>query len=183
MALSERLVQTVVSGKGAESSPALRPIRRWRVSAPYCSTASINSALQRARETLAKHYPGDRPQATPLSNPVQQRLLDRYPDAWQRHNVNGFVALLKEDATVIMPPWREWFVGRETIGSFFGVAWKTCNGRRLVPAGANGQSGSRRRFHAASLLKNVIRLWGNHGGAAFLRRSCGAGSSPAGSEL
>jgi RNA polymerase sigma-70 factor (ECF subfamily) len=103
------------------------------------STASINSALQRARETLAKHYPAGRPQATPLSNPVQQRLLGRYLDAWQRHNVNGFVALLKEDATVTMPPWREWFVGRETIGSFFGAAWKTCNGLRLVPTGASGQ--------------------------------------------
>jgi RNA polymerase sigma-70 factor (ECF subfamily) len=108
------------------------------------STASVNSALQRARETLAKHYPakrdtGGRPQAAPLSNPVQQKLLDRYLDAWQRHNVNGFVALLKEDATVIMPPWREWFIGRENIGSFFGAAWKTCNGLRLVPTGANGQ--------------------------------------------
>jgi RNA polymerase sigma-70 factor, ECF subfamily len=105
------------------------------------STASINSALQRARETLAKHYPakhGSRPPAALLSNPIQQKLLDRYLDAWQHHNVNGFVALLKEDATVIMPPWREWFVGRETIGSFFGVAWKSCNGLRLVPTGANG---------------------------------------------
>jgi RNA polymerase sigma-70 factor (ECF subfamily) len=53
--------------------------------------------------------------------------------------VNGFVALLKEDATVTMPPWREWFVGRDAIGSFFGAAWKTCNGLRLVPTGANGQ--------------------------------------------
>jgi len=103
------------------------------------STASINSALQRARETLAKHYPGGRPKGAPQSNPVQQKLLDRYLDAWQRHNVNGFVALLKEDATVTMPPWREWFVGRDTIGSFFGAAWKTCNGLRLVPTGANGQ--------------------------------------------
>ena len=108
------------------------------------STASINSALQRARETLAKHYPakhdtGSRPQATPLSNPVQQKLLDRYLDAWQRHNVDGFVVLLKEDAMVTMPPWREWFIGRDTIGSFFGEAWKTCNGLRLVPTGANGE--------------------------------------------
>jgi RNA polymerase sigma-70 factor, ECF subfamily len=108
------------------------------------STASINSALQRARETLAKresakHDTGSRPRAAPLSNPVQQKLLDRYLDAWQRHNVNGFVAPLKEDATVTMPPWREWFVGRDTIGSFFGAAWKTCNGLRLVPTGANGE--------------------------------------------
>ena len=38
-----------------------------------------------------------------------------------------------------MPPWKEWFVGRDTIGSFLGAAWKTCNGLRLVPTGANGQ--------------------------------------------
>lgn len=105
------------------------------------STASINSALQRARETLAKHYPakhdtGSRPQTTSLSNPAQQKLLDRYLDAWQGHNVNGFVALLKEDATVTMPPWREWFVGRETIGSFFGRLGRlatVCDWFRLEP--------------------------------------------------
>jgi len=101
------------------------------------STASINSSLQRARETLAKHYPGGRTQSSPLSNPVQQKLLDRYLDAWQRHNVNGLVALLKEDATVTMPPWREWFDGRDAIGSVF-AAWRAC-GLRLVPTGANGQ--------------------------------------------
>jgi RNA polymerase sigma-70 factor (ECF subfamily) len=44
---------------------------------------------------------------------------------------------LKEDARVTMPPWREWFVGRDAIGSFF-AAWRPC-GLRLVPTGANGQ--------------------------------------------
>jgi RNA polymerase sigma-70 factor (ECF subfamily) len=122
------------------------------------STASINSALQRARETLAKHYPASRPHAAPLSNPVQQTLLDRYLDAWQRHNVNGFVALLKEDATVIMPPWREWFVGRDTIGSFFGAAWKTCNGLRLVATGANGQPA----FAVYELSRGPEAQWAAH---------------------
>ena len=127
------------------------------------STASINCALQRARVTLAKHYPakhdtGGRPQAAPLSNPIQQKLLDRYLDAWQRHNVNGFVALLKEDATVIMPPWREWFVGRDTIGSFFGAAWKTCNGLRLIPAGANGQPA----FAVYELSSGPDACWAAH---------------------
>jgi RNA polymerase sigma-70 factor (ECF subfamily) len=101
------------------------------------STASINSALQRARETLAKHYPDGRPPVTPHLTPAQQRLLGRYLDAWQGHDVDGFAALLKEDATVTMPPWREWFVGRDTILSFF-AAWN-CNGLRLAPTGANGQ--------------------------------------------
>jgi RNA polymerase sigma-70 factor (ECF subfamily) len=122
------------------------------------STASINSALQRARETLAKHYSGGRPQATPLSNPAQERLLGRYLDAWQRHNVNGFAALLKEDATVTMPPWREWFVGRDAIGSFFGAAWKTCNGLRLVPTGANGQPA----FAVYELTSGPDARWAAH---------------------
>jgi RNA polymerase sigma-70 factor, ECF subfamily len=42
------------------------------------STASINSALQRARETLAKHYPAGRPAAALQPDPVQQcELFDQ----------------------------------------------------------------------------------------------------------
>jgi RNA polymerase sigma-70 factor (ECF subfamily) len=122
------------------------------------STASVNSALQRARETLAKHYRGDRPQTTPRPKPDQHKLLERYLNAWQQHDVNGFVALLKAEATVIMPPWREWFVGRETIGSFFGAAWKTCNGLRLVPTGANGQPA----FAVYELSRGPSPQWAAH---------------------
>jgi RNA polymerase sigma-70 factor, ECF subfamily len=103
------------------------------------STASINSALQRARETLAKRYPDGRPLQASRPNPAQQRLLDRYLKAWQGHDLDGFVALLKEDATFTMPPWLQWFVGREAIGSFFALAWRSCGGLRLLPTAANGQ--------------------------------------------
>jgi RNA polymerase sigma-70 factor, ECF subfamily len=103
------------------------------------TTASINSMLQRARETLAKRYPEGRPRAMPRPRPEQQDLLSRYIEAWEQHDVDGFVALLKEDATFTMPPWLQWYVGRETIRSFFAVAWKTCGGVRLIPTAANGQ--------------------------------------------
>ena len=103
------------------------------------STASINSALQRARETLAKRYPDGRRPAASRPNPAQQELLGRYLQAWEGHDLDGFVALLKEDATVTMPPWLEWYAGREAIGSFFATAWKTCGGLCLVPTAANGQ--------------------------------------------
>ena len=53
--------------------------------------------------------------------------------------MDGFVALLKEDATAVMPPWLQWFIGREAIGTFFAAAWKTCGGLHLVPTAANGQ--------------------------------------------
>jgi RNA polymerase sigma-70 factor, ECF subfamily len=103
------------------------------------STASINSALQRARETLAKRYPDGRRLAASRPNPAQQELLGRYLQAWEGHDLDGFVALLKEDAALTMPPWLEWYAGREAIGSFFAMAWKTCGGLRLVPTAANGQ--------------------------------------------
>jgi RNA polymerase sigma-70 factor (ECF subfamily) len=103
------------------------------------STASINSALQRARETLAKRYPDGRPPVASGPDPAQQKLLGRYLQAWEGHDLNGFVALLREDATYTMPPWLQWYAGREAIRSFFAMAWKTCSGLRLVPTSANGQ--------------------------------------------
>src|SRR6516162_4282930 len=59
------------------------------------TTASINSALQRARETLAKRYPAGRPLTFPRPSPAQQDLLSRYLKAWEGHDLNGFVALLQ----------------------------------------------------------------------------------------
>ena len=103
------------------------------------STASINSALQRARETLDKRYPHGRPAAPPQPDRAQRELVNRYLKAWEGHDLDTFVSLLKEDAAVVMPPWLEWYAGREVIRSFFEAAWKTCNGLRLVPTAANGQ--------------------------------------------
>jgi RNA polymerase sigma-70 factor, ECF subfamily len=103
------------------------------------STASINSALQRARATLAKRYPDGRPEVAPPPSPAQQKLLDRYLQAWERLDLDAFVALLKEDATYTMPPWLQWYSGRAAIGSFLGLVWKTYSGFRLIPTAANRQ--------------------------------------------
>jgi RNA polymerase sigma-70 factor (ECF subfamily) len=105
------------------------------------STASINSALQRARESLSQRYSDHRPLIESQPTPAQQRLLGRYLQAWEQHDVDGFVAVLKEDATAVMPPWLQWFRGRQVIGTFFAAAWKTCGGLHLVPTSANGQPG------------------------------------------
>ncbi|HEV8262143.1 MAG TPA: sigma-70 family RNA polymerase sigma factor [Burkholderiales bacterium] len=101
------------------------------------STASINSALQRARDTLAKHHPHGRTPVTPSS--VQQELLGRYLRAWEGLDLDSFVALLKEDATYTMPPLPQWYAGREAIGTFFEWAWKAYSGFRLIPTAANRQ--------------------------------------------
>jgi RNA polymerase sigma-70 factor (ECF subfamily) len=103
------------------------------------STASVNSALQRARETLAKRYPEGPPAAAPSPTFAQQRLLGRYLQAWETLDLDGFVALLKEDAAYTMPPLAQWYAGREAIRAFFAEAWRVYGGFRLVPTAANRQ--------------------------------------------
>jgi RNA polymerase sigma-70 factor (ECF subfamily) len=126
------------------------------------STASINSALQRSRETLSKRYPDGRPLAAPRPSPAQQKLLDRYLTAWENSDIDGFVALLKEDARFTMPPWLMWYAGRANVGAFIALAWQRCGDLRLTPIAANGQPafaiyqrGADGRFaaHAIQLLE------------------------------
>jgi RNA polymerase sigma-70 factor, ECF subfamily len=103
------------------------------------STASINSSLQRARETLAKRYPDGRPAQVPRPDITQQKLLDRYLRAWEGLDLDSFVSLLKEDAMYTMPPLPQWYAGRKAIRTFFEWAWKLYGGFRLVPTAANRQ--------------------------------------------
>lgn len=115
----------------------------WRVSEAATllggSAASINSVLQRARATIAKGHHSQEDLTIPQPNPAQKRLLGRYVKAWEELDVDGFVALLKEDATYTMPPLPQWYAGRQSIREFFEWAWKDYDGYRLLPTGANGQ--------------------------------------------
>ena len=105
------------------------------------SVAAVNSALQRARATLGKYVPVDQPKPRLASNDRQRALLDRYLRVWESADVDGFVALLKEDATVSMPPWRQWYRGRESLRRFFDWAWRPGGHGpfRLIPTNANRQ--------------------------------------------
>jgi RNA polymerase sigma-70 factor (ECF subfamily) len=106
------------------------------------SVASVNSALQRARTTLAKGFPAGRPTTNPAPDARQRALLERYVRAWEGRDLDGFVALLREDAVLSMPPWRQWYLGREAIRAFFAWVWESpdCGPPfRLVPIAANRQ--------------------------------------------
>jgi RNA polymerase sigma-70 factor, ECF subfamily len=103
------------------------------------SLASINSALQRARKTLSTHYSADRPRTARVPDRAERRLLERYVRAWEGLDLDGFVSLLKEDATYVMPPWGEWYQGRDSIRNFFSGVWRSYGGFRLVATRANGQ--------------------------------------------
>lgn len=103
------------------------------------SSASINSALQRARATLSKRYPEDRARGAPIPDQAQRALIERYVRAWESTDLDGFVSLLREDASFAMPPWGLWYRGRDSIRVFFAYVWRGYGGFRLVATGANGQ--------------------------------------------
>jgi RNA polymerase sigma-70 factor, ECF subfamily len=101
--------------------------------------ASVNSALQRARATLDVRLPnGD----AALSSPAEQaNLVARYVQAWHAQDVPSLVALLREDATMAMPPTPSWYQGRDHIGIYLRRLFASRLGGdlRLVPTGANRQ--------------------------------------------
>jgi RNA polymerase sigma-70 factor, ECF subfamily len=84
------------------------------------SVAAVTSALQRARVTLEERLPGGPPRIVTPASDAQRALLDRYVRAWETTDVDGFTALLKEDAVMSMPPWKQWYRGRAAIAAFFG---------------------------------------------------------------
>jgi RNA polymerase sigma-70 factor, ECF subfamily len=105
------------------------------------STASINSALQRARASVDEKLPSQSQQATlrTLGDEQLQKLVENYMDAIQNGDVNRVVGMLAEDAAWSMPPLATWYRG-ERIPDFLSVGplsgdWKW----KHVPTHANGQ--------------------------------------------
>jgi RNA polymerase sigma-70 factor (ECF subfamily) len=83
------------------------------------TVASVNSALHRARKTLASaalDSTGTAP--IKLADNVQS-LLDRYVNAWQTGDIDSLLTLLKEDANLAMPPTPLRVFGRIEIVAFF----------------------------------------------------------------
>ena len=118
----------------------LREVLRWQAVEVAqlldTSVASVNSALQRARATLATCDLDARP-ADPLDD-EQKALLARYVDAFERYDITSLVSLLHDDAVMSMPPYDFWLRGPEEMGKFFVGPGSGCRGSRLVATAANG---------------------------------------------
>jgi RNA polymerase sigma-70 factor (ECF subfamily) len=98
------------------------------------SVASVNSALQRARTTLAHHRESD-PAA--LSS-AQEQMLQRYVQAFEQYDIDRLAALLREDATFSMPPYALWIQGPQEIRTWMLGLGCGCRGSRLIPTAASG---------------------------------------------
>ncbi|MGH3151632.1 MAG: sigma-70 family RNA polymerase sigma factor [Streptosporangiaceae bacterium] len=105
------------------------------------SEASVNSALQRARATMAGRMPGPDRERAPLPRSARERdLAGRFATAFADGDVDRMVAMLTQDAWFTMPPAALEYQGTAAIGSFLRRSVAGRAGRyRLVPARANGQ--------------------------------------------
>jgi RNA polymerase sigma-70 factor (ECF subfamily) len=97
------------------------------------SVAGVNSALQRARATLA-HRRESAPDSLSAS---QELMLDRYIEAFESYDIDQLAKLLREDATLSMPPYALWIQGPEAIRTWMLGMGCGCRGSRLVPTEAN----------------------------------------------
>jgi len=94
------------------------------------SVASINSALQRARATLATADI-----AAPAELDAEARaLLDRYVAAFEAYDIDRLTGLIHEDAIQSMPPFDLWLRGRDDIFTWWLGPGIGCSGSKLVPA-------------------------------------------------
>ncbi|WP_232665525.1 sigma-70 family RNA polymerase sigma factor [Pseudonocardia sp. TRM90224] len=98
------------------------------------SVAAANSALQRARATVAAGRP-----ERGADDVEAQELAARYAAAWERGDVDAIIAQLSSDARYAMPPLPAWYAGHAGIKDFLqsgalDLRW------RFVPVRANGQA-------------------------------------------
>jgi RNA polymerase sigma-70 factor (ECF subfamily) len=120
----------------------LRDVLRWKAAevaeALETTSASVNSALQRAHATLAKANLSEDTVSEPT--PEQAKVLDRYVQAFWDKDIEAIVSMLTRDAVWEMPPFTGWYQGADNIGRLID---SQCPGgvhdMRMVATRANGQ--------------------------------------------
>jgi RNA polymerase sigma-70 factor (ECF subfamily) len=124
----------------------LREVLAWKANEVAelleTSVASVNSALQRARATLAER--SEAGADAEVSNPLddeQKKLLERYVAAFEGYDMTALTALLHEDAIMTMPPFDLWLLGPADITGFMTTMGAGCAGSRLRPVEVNGLPG------------------------------------------
>jgi RNA polymerase sigma-70 factor (ECF subfamily) len=116
----------------------LREVLAWQAAevAELLDTTvvSVNSALQRARATLA-----ERDLTTPAPVTAEDReLLARYVAAFEAYDIAGLVSLLHEDASMSMPPFAMWLRGADEMRTWYLGYGSGCEDSRMLPCEVNG---------------------------------------------
>jgi RNA polymerase sigma-70 factor (ECF subfamily) len=119
----------------------LREVLRWKADEVAelleTSVASVNSALQRARATLASRDVGGEDVAEPLDDD-RRALLGRYVAAFEQYDMDALTSLLHEDAKWSMPPYELWLQTHEDVRKWCLGPGIGCRDSRLIATMANG---------------------------------------------
>lgn len=101
------------------------------------SVAAVNSALGRARATMASRdiSPSQPP---PSLSPSDERLVSRYVQAFERYDMDALLQLLHDEVTLSMPPYTLWLRGHEAVRAWMLGRGAGCRGSRLLPTAACG---------------------------------------------
>ncbi|MEA2444878.1 MAG: hypothetical protein QOJ12_2170, partial [Thermoleophilales bacterium] len=105
------------------------------------TTASVNSALQRARAAVDERLPDQTQQENlrTLGDDELSQLVETYMDAMQKGDIERIVSMLAEDAAWSMPPAASWYRGSD-LPDFLRVGPLSGEWRwRHLPAHASGQ--------------------------------------------
>jgi RNA polymerase sigma-70 factor, ECF subfamily len=107
------------------------------------SVPAVNSALQRARETLRDQWPNGRLDWAPAAEPDQEqrRLLERFIAAHEQADPEALIALLHQDVRLAIPNVGEWN-GKPETGDALRDGMNALGQWRLLPITANGQPGA-----------------------------------------
>lgn len=106
------------------------------------STASVNSALQRARAIVSEKVPSPSQQLTlrAIDDSRLREIVAEYSSALERGDIDALVELLTEDVTWSMPPMAHWYHGLDAVTDFVATVPMTgCGSWQHIPVSANGQ--------------------------------------------
>jgi RNA polymerase sigma-70 factor (ECF subfamily) len=119
-----------------------REVLRWKADEVAelleTSVQSVNSALQRARATIAARGLSEERQPDRMDE-QQRELVARYVKAFESYDMDSLTSLLHEDALWNMPPYELWLKTHDDIVRWCLGPGIGCKGSRLIPVGANGQ--------------------------------------------
>ena len=123
----------------------LREVLRWKADEVAelleTSVASVNSALQRARATLASKDLVEADPTPAVLDDEHQALLARYVAAFEQYDMDALTSLLNEDARWSMPPYELWLQTHRDIVDWCLGPGHACRGSRLLPVNVNGAPG------------------------------------------
>lgn len=99
--------------------------------------AAVNSALQRARETMSRTRLRSDEYSMMHVAPDEQ-LLARYIEAFEQFDIEALVELFHEEGCMSMPPFPMWIQGKDNLRQFFTLTRWHCAGSRFLPMTVNG---------------------------------------------